>query len=109
MNNRCNSSNGEDQDLQRSLLDVITSNLCIKIIDELTVCEHTVTTLSNTLQISKSSICYHLRHLERAGIIEIIQSIDDLRLKKISLSNRGRSLYFLYENNIIFHPMVTEK
>lgn len=55
-----------------------------------------------------STTSYYLRKLTNVNVIHVEYSIEDLRRKMLSLSDRGRALLFMYENDILFHPMVMD-
>jgi DNA-binding transcriptional ArsR family regulator len=56
-----------------------------------------------------STISYYLKKLTEAHVIDVNYNIDDMRLKRLSLSDRGKALLFMYENDLLFHPMVIDK
>ncbi len=68
----------------------------------------TASSLSNELRISSPTTSYYLRKLTNADVIHVELSIEDLRRKTLTLSDRGRALLFMYENDILFHPMVMD-
>ena len=109
MNRRGVSFNPIRNDKQERIIEVLSSERCMRMIHVLSGKEYTVSSLSKRLNIAKSTVSYYLRILEKAGIIEIHHSIDDLRIKKVSLSEQGRSLLFLYENEILFYPIINYK
>ena len=71
--------------------------------------EHTASSLSNRLDIKGPTLSHYLRMLVEAGIVEVRPCLEDLRVKRISLSERGKALLFMYENEMIFHPMVLDE
>ena len=67
--------------------------------------EHTASSLSDRLDIKGPTLSHYLGMLVEAGIVEVRPCLEDLRVKRLSLSGMGRALLFKYENEMLFHSM----
>ena len=68
--------------------------------------EYSVTSLSRCLDIRIPTLSHYLKILVNANFIDMRPCLEDLRVKRLSISEQGRALLFMYENEMIFHPMV---
>ena len=90
------------------LLRILSSKRCMDILHVMSGEEHTATSLSNCLDITLPTLSHYLKILTNAEIIEMNFCLEDMRVKKLALSHRGRALLFMFENEMIFHPMILE-
>lgn len=91
---------------QAELLRVLSSKRCLDILQMMSTGEQTATSLSECLEITMPTLSHYLKMLTNADVIVMQPTFNDLRIKMLSLSERGRALLFMYENEMIFHPMV---
>ena len=91
---------------QEVILSILSSKRCIEIIQLISQTEYTASSLSKHLDTSMSTVSYYLKRLTEANIIDVNYNIDDMRIRELSLSARGKTLLFMYENETLFHPMV---
>jgi len=70
--------------------------------------EHSATSLSRCMDITIPTLCHYLKMLTNANFIDMRPCLTDLRVKRLSLSEQGRALLFMYENEMIFHQMVLD-
>ena len=71
--------------------------------------DHTATSLAERLEISVPTLSYYLKMLSKAEIISVQPCFDDLRVKNLTLTDRGRMVLFMYENEMLFHPVVLDE
>ena len=69
--------------------------------------EHTATSLAECLNITLSTLSHYLKMLTKARVINMLPCLEDMRVKRLELSDHGKALLFMYENEMLFHPMVT--
>ena len=86
---------------QRIVFTILSSARCLEILKILSDDDHYVSSLSQHMNLSMSTMGYYLRMLNGVGLIEIRSDFNDLRYKRISLSQQGRTLVYLHENDLI--------
>jgi DNA-binding MarR family transcriptional regulator len=94
---------------QADLLHILTSKRCLKILYMMSREDHTATSLAERLDITVPTLSHYLKMLSNANIIEMQPCFNDLRVKRLSLSSRGKAMLFMYENELLFHPMILDE
>ena len=94
---------------QSEILDILRSAQCMKILALLSDNDYYASGISERIEISFSTISYYIRKLSSAKLIDINQTIDDLRKKKVRLNKCGRLLLSSYRNGKILNPIVFGK
>ena len=95
--------------MQKEMLKILLSQHCMSILQILQEHEYNVSTISEKLSLSKPMISYYLRQLESAGLVRIYHSVEDLRVKKVHLSEKGSTFMTMYENGMLLNPIFSSE
>ena len=94
--------------MQEKLLHILNSKRCIRILDIISREDHTASSLSDRLNIKKPTLSHYLQMLKEVGVIDVNPCLRDLRIKRLSLSSRGKALLLRYNNEILFQSIDAE-
>ena len=84
-----------------SFFSVLTSSQCMKLLKLLKEDVCTASSLSIAMDVSRPTISYYLKRLATNGFIEIFMDLNDLRVKQIRMTTRGRNAIRLVDNYAI--------
>jgi DNA-binding MarR family transcriptional regulator len=89
---------------------VLSTSRCIEMLKILNVNVFTVSQLANLLDLPIPTTSYYLKKLLYVDFIKTLTGLDDLRLKRIEITSRGKNALLLYKqgHSTIIAPFESE-